>query len=103
MAYGSSAVMAVPRMTSGTWSRQPVRAAGPGDHAAAAGMVPEHGLPPDSPAGRWPEAFAGEGSYSTWAWPGSALPAWASNRDRGRRRLAGIGRLWAAGAFLPAA
>ena len=71
MAYGSGAVMAVPAHDQRDleFARRfglPVQAVLQPSPEWLAGR----GLPPDSPAGTWPEAFAGEGSYLDLGVPG---------------------------------
>ena len=71
MAYGSGAIMAVPAHDQRDleFSRRfglPVRAVLQPPPA----WFTERGLPPDSPAGTWPEAFAGGGSYLGLGVPG---------------------------------
>ena len=79
MAYGSGAVMAVPAHDQRDleFARRfglPVQAVLQPSPEWLAGR----GLPPDSPAGTWPEAFAGEGSYL--------------DLGRARARLCGLGK-----------
>ena len=104
MAYGSGAIMAAPAhdqrdLAFAQRFGLPVRAV----LQPPAEWFPRHRLPPASPAGTWPEAFAGEGSYLDLGVPG--LDCAALGKQAGIAAATGWldGRHWPASAFLPAA
>src|SRR5215472_11816560 len=80
MGYGTGAIMAVPAHDDRdlAFARAfglPIRAV----LAPPAGWLASHGLAPGAPAGQWPAAFTGEGSYLDLGIPG--LPHAATVRD----------------------